>query len=147
MWAHIAKTYGVILVVGNDFGDCVVPSLPRYFFDFKRSVETMLRRNRRLSLGHFIDEYDYDDFLEGEALSCASPRSLATAFAVRFLSTVPQEYAQALCLALVAFLSECCGRSKPDASDIDAVKTLFALPCKDENQLTKWMDAYFRDVA
>lgn len=122
-------------------------SLPKFFFEFKRSVETMLRGNRHLSLRHFIDEYDYDEFLEGEASLCATPRALVLAFATRFLSTVPPAYANALSVALVGFLSESCGRSKLDASDIDAVKTLVALPIKDENQLTKWMDAYFRDVA
>ena len=124
-----------------------MPRPPKFFFDFKRTVEAILRGNRRLSLRHFIDEYDYDEFLEGEASVCATPRPLALTFAIRFLSTVPPAYAEALSVALVSFLSESCGRSKLDASDIDAVKTLVALPIKDENQLTKWMDAYFREVA
>ena len=94
-------------------------SLPKFFFEFKRSVETMLRGNRHLSLRHFIDEYDYDEFLEGEASLCATPRALVLAFATRFLSTVPPAYANALSVALVGFLSESCGRSKLDASDID----------------------------
>lgn len=117
------------------------------FFAFKRTVEAMLRGNRRLSLRHFIDEYDYDEFLEGEASLCPTPRGLVLAFATRFLNTIPPEYAEALSVALVSFLSESSGRSTLDASDIDAAKTLVALPVKDQNQLTRWMDAYFREVS
>ena len=80
-----------------------------------------------------------------------TPRKLPTILSadevVRFLEAVPPEYAQALSAALVSFLSESAGRSSLDASDIDAARTLVALPIKDQNQLAKWMDAYFRDVA
>jgi hypothetical protein len=124
-----------------------MPDTRPFLFQFKRTVEMMLRGTRRLSLRHFIDEYDYDDFLEGEASKCPTSRTLALAFGTRFLSTVPPEYAEALSIALVSFLSECAGRTNLDNSDIEAVKTLVALPTKDKNQLTKWMDAYFRDVA
>ncbi len=82
-----------------------MPRPPKFFFDFKRSVESMLRGSRRLSLRHFTDEFDYDEFLEGEGSVCATPRSLALTFAIRFLSTVPPEYAEALSVALVSYLS------------------------------------------
>jgi len=52
----------------------------KFFLDFKRTVELTLRGVRRLSLRHFIDEYDFDDFLEGEGPECATPRALAIAF-------------------------------------------------------------------
>jgi hypothetical protein len=106
-----------------------------------------LRGVRRLSLRHFIDEYEYDDFLEGEGPECATPRALALAFGTRFLDAVPSEYANVLSIALVSFLAECCGRKQLDTSDIDAIKTLVSLPTKDEKQLGQWLDAYFRDAA
>jgi hypothetical protein len=118
-----------------------------HFFGLKRTVEAMLRGTRQLSLRHFIDEYDYDDFLEGEALDCGTPRSLALAFACRFLGTVPSDYVEALSIALVSFLAESDGRKQLDKSDFEAVKALVALPIKDEKQRALWMDAYFRDVA
>lgn len=124
-----------------------MPRPPQFFFDFKRTVEAMLRGARHLSLRHFIDEYDYDEFLMGEALECATPRALAMAFAGRFLSTVPSEYSEALSIALVSFLAESCGRMQLDKSDFQAVKVLVSLPTKDEKQLGQWFDAYFRDVA
>ena len=124
-----------------------MPRQPNFFFDFKRTVELTLRGVRRLSLRHFIAEYDYDDFLEGEGPECTTPRALALAFGARFLDSVPSEYANVLSIALVTFLAECCGRKQLDKSDIDAIKTLVSLPTKDEIQLGQWLDAYFRDVA
>jgi hypothetical protein len=126
--------------------EVTLSGLPKFFNDFKRIVESTLRSIRRLSLRHFIEQYDYDDFLETEARECKSPRALAIAFAVRFLDAVPTDYGQALSMGLVTFLSECCGRRQIDATDIDAIKTLIALPTKDEEQIGKWLDAYFRDV-
>jgi hypothetical protein len=105
----------------------------------------MLRGNRRLSLRHFIDEYDYDEFLEGEGALCATPRALASAFACR-LGTVPSEYVEALSVALVAFLAECSGK-QISKNDHDAVRALASLPASDEKQFGLWMDAYFRDVS
>jgi hypothetical protein len=125
----------------------MMPRLPQFLFDFKRTVEAMLRGNRRLSLRHFIDEYDYDDFLEGEATQCTTPRALASAFACRFLTAVPPEYVEALSVALVAFLAECGGRMQLNPSDFAAVKSLATLPQTDEKQFGLWMDAYFRDVS
>jgi len=124
-----------------------VPHPPKSFFDFKRTVELTLRGVRRLSFRHFIDEYDYDDFLEGEGPECTTPRALALAFGARFLDVVPPEYANVLSMALVNFLAECAGRKQLDTSDIDAIKTLVSLPTKDEKQLGQWLDAYFRDVS
>ena len=123
-----------------------LPDLPKHFFDFKRIVETTLRNVRRLSLRHLMEQYDYDEFLDKEAKECASPRALAIAFSIRFLDAVPVEYAQSLSMALISFLAECSGRRQVDATDIDAIKTLIALPTKDEEQIGKWLDAYFRDV-
>ena len=120
---------------------------PTYFVRFKRTIEAMLRGTRRLSLRHFIDEYDYDDFLEGEAQDCGSARALALAFACRFLAVVPSDYGEALSIALVSFLAESDGRKQLDKSDFEAVKALAALPITGDKQLTQWMDAYFRDVA
>lgn len=125
----------------------VVIRQPQFFIGFKRTIETMLRGTRRLSLRHFIDEYDYDDFLEGDALECATPRALAIAFACRFLGVVPSEYSDALSVALVSFLAESSGRKQLDKSDFEAVKALVSLPTKDEKLLTQWMESYFRDVA
>jgi hypothetical protein len=124
-----------------------MPGTSKFLFDFKRIVELTLRGVRRLSLRHFIDEYDYGDFLEGEARDCATPRAFAIAFAVRFLGSVPSEYADALSIALVSFLAESCSRMHLDKTDFEAVKTLVNLPIKDERQLNQWMNAYFRDVA
>lgn len=118
-----------------------------FVFNFKRTVEAMLRGTRRLSLRHFIDEYDYDDFLESEALDCGTPRTLALAFACRFLTVVPSAYAEALSIAIVSFLAESDGRKQLDKSDFEAVKALVSLSIKDEKQFGQWMDAYFRDVA
>lgn len=105
----------------------------------------MLRGTRRLSLRHFIEEYDYDDFLEGEAQDCPSPRALATAFGCRFLGILPSDYAEVLSIALVSFLAQCSGRTV-NKSDHEAVKALVTLPTFDEKQFAQWMDAYFRDV-
>jgi len=124
-----------------------MPRPPQFFVDFKRTVELTLRGVRRLSLRHFIDEYDYDVFLEAEGPECATPRALVVAFATRFLSSVPSDYADVLSMAIVNFLAECCGRKQLDQSDFEAVKTLVSLPIKDEKQLGQWLDAYFRDVA
>jgi hypothetical protein len=123
-----------------------VPHPPKFFFDLKRTVELTLRGVRRLSFHHFVDEYDYADFLEDEARECATPRALSIAFAVRFLDSVPTEYANVLSMALVNFLAECSGRKQLDASDFDAIKTLVSLPTKDNRQIEQWLDAYFRDV-
>lgn len=100
-----------------------------------------------MSLRHFIEEYDYDDFLESEAAECLSPRQLAAAFACRFLPVVPDDYASALAVGIVSFLAETAGRGQLDKSDIEAVKALASLPVKDDKQLALWMDAYFRDVS
>jgi len=124
-----------------------MPRPLQFFFDFKRTIEITLRSVRRLSLRHFIDEYDYDEFLEGEAPECQTPRQLALAFACRFLATVPAEYGEALSIGLVSFLAESCGRKQLDKCDIEAVKALVGLPVMDDKQLALWMDAYFRDVA
>jgi len=124
-----------------------MPRPPQFFINFKRTVEAMLRGTRSLSLRHFIEEYDYDDFLEGEGPECASPRALAMAFACRFLGTVPSDYGDALSIALVSFLAESCGRKQLDKSDFEAVKALVSLPIKNEKQFGQWIDAYFRDVA
>jgi hypothetical protein len=123
-----------------------MPRPPQYFFLFKQTIAGMLGATRVLSLRHFMEEYDYDDFLEGEAIDCTSPRSLASAFACRFLGTVPSEYAEVLSFALVSFLAQCSGRTI-NKSDQEAVKALVALPMGDEKQFIQWMDAYFRDVA
>jgi hypothetical protein len=99
-----------------------------------------------LSLRRFIEEYDYDDFLEGEAQDCLSPRALAMAFACRFLGTVPSDCGEVLSIALVSYLAQCSGRTI-NQSDHEAVKALVVLPTNDEKQFAQWMDAYFRDVA
>lgn len=123
-----------------------MPTAP-FFLTFKRIVEGTLRQMKHLSLRHFIDEYDYDDFLEGEGVECGSPRELALAFGVRFLGLVPVDYGQALSIALVTFLAESAGRKNLDPSDLRAVKDLFSLPIKDETVLGQWLDSYFEDVA
>lgn len=46
--------------------------LPKFFFEFKRIVELTLRSVRRLSLRHFIEQYDYDEFLEKVGAECTT---------------------------------------------------------------------------
>ncbi len=124
-----------------------MPLPSKFFINFKRNIESTIRGMRRLSFYHFLDEYDYDDFLEGEAQECGSARALAIAFAIRFLDSVPPEYSMALSMGLVNYLAECSGRRQLDATDIDAIKTLVALPVKDRWQIEQWLNAYFRDVS
>jgi hypothetical protein len=123
-------------------------SRPSHFHQrFKRIVENSLTSVRGLSLRHFCGVYDYDDFLDGEALQCTTSRQLAVAFASRFLDTVPPAYAQAISMALVVFLAEQSGHKQLDKTDQEAIKELVPLDPKDERQLGLWMDAYFRDVS
>ena len=117
----------------------------KFFFEFKQTVEFVLSQVSGVSLRDFVRLYDYDDFLQGEALQCESPRELANAFAARFLSSVSAAYLRALSYALVRFLARRTGASVGEA-DKAAIKALAEIEPKDPSQLEMWMNAYFRDV-
>jgi hypothetical protein len=122
-----------------------MPRPPQFLFDFKRTIQFVLSQIGGVSHGEFVRLYDFDDFLEGEALECHSPRKLAIAFAARFLADVRPAYRRALSLALVRFLARQSGRAV-DESDNEAIKALSEIDTDDVNQLEKWLDAYYRDV-
>lgn len=116
-----------------------------FLLEFERTIEFVLSQVSGVSRRDFIRLYDYDDFLEGEASQCETPRQLAIAFATRFLGAVSPAYFRALSFALVRFLARQCGRSV-DEADKAAVKALAEIDCHEAGQVEQWLDAYFRDV-
>ena len=119
-----------------------MPRPPQFLFDFKRTIDYMLSQVGGVSRRDFVRLYDYDDFLEGEALQCKTPRELAIAFAVRFLGSVSPAYFRGIFrLPLVRFLARQSGRSVGD--DDKAIKALAYVEPQDLHQLGQWLDAYF----
>jgi hypothetical protein len=118
---------------------------PKFLFQFKESIAFVLSQVAGVSLRDFNRLYEYDEFLERDAIKCQTPRELALAFAARFLGSVSAPYVRALSLALVRYLARQGGRSV-DKADQRAVKALTEIDADDPKQLENWMNAYFRDV-
>src|SRR5687767_9951531 len=98
-----------------------MPRPPKFFFNFKQTVDYMLNQVDGVSRRDLDRLYDYDDFLEGEALQCQSARELAIAFASRFLGSANAAYFRVLSFSLVRFLARESGRAVDDA-DKEALK-------------------------
>jgi hypothetical protein len=123
-----------------------MPRRQQFLHDFKQTVEFLLSQVGGVSRRDFVKLYEFDEFLQGEAQQCRTPRALAIAFAARFLARVNAAYFRVCALALVRFLARQSGRSVEDA-DKEAVRALAELDATDPYQLERWLDAYFRDVS
>jgi len=122
-----------------------MPRQPQFFIEFKQTIEFAFNQVAGVSHRDFNRLYDYDDFLEGEAVHCRTARELAIVFAVRFLGAVNPAYLRTLSFALVRFLARQSGRGVEEA-DHQAIKDLAEIEHEDPKQIELWIDAYFRDV-
>jgi hypothetical protein len=122
-----------------------MPRPTQFLLDFKRTVDYVLSQVHGVSRRDLIRLYDYDDFLEGEAVQCKSARDLAIAFASRVLGSVSPPYFQVLSLALVRFLARQSGRAVDDG-DKEALKALAQIDLTDGLQIEQWLNGYFPDV-